>query len=279
MNSPLRITCLVDDCAHQAGLLAEHGLSFLVERGSERVLLDTGTTDVILRNVDTMSVDLNGIDVIALSHGHYDHTNGLPYVAERIGKATVFCHPNLFEDKVVVRDNEEPIHAGPTWNRESLEAEGVEFDVSPERRIIARKTLLTGQIPRNHPEESVPSHFMRSGAFGLENDEILDDQCLAVETPRGLVVVLGCTHSGIINTLEHVLSLSESGRIHAVVGGLHLVDASLERIRWTIEKIRPYDIRYLGLCHCTGIEAYCEMSRAFPGRCRYVSAGTVIEFE
>ncbi len=279
MNSALRITCLVDDCVHRAGLLAEHGLSFLVEMNGERVLLDTGTTDTVIHNADTLSVDLSDIHAIALSHGHYDHTNGLPHVLKRIEKATISCHPRAFEDKLVEREGEKPVHVGPAWNRESLETNGVDFDVSSEGRYIARKMLLTGQIPRIHPKESVPSHFKRNGMNGLEHDEIFDDQCLVVQSSHGLVVVLGCTHSGIINTLDHVLSLNDNRSIYAIVGGLHLVGASLERIRWTIKKIRSYGIRYMGLCHCTGIEAYCELSRAFPDQCRYIPAGTVIQFD
>ncbi|HPA44823.1 MAG TPA: MBL fold metallo-hydrolase [bacterium] len=280
MNTSLRITCLVDDCAHQMGLLAEHGLSFLVEMEESRFLLDTGSTDVLLRTAEAMSIHLAGLDGVILSHGHYDHTGGLPGLLRRVGATRVYCHPDACKEKLVVREgSKKEIYAGPNWKAEELAPLGAEFECSCEPRTIAPGMRITGQIPRVHPEEPVPAMFQRRTEAGLKPDDLPDDQCLVVDTPKGLVVVLACTHAGIINTLDYIDTLSGGQPIRAMVGGLHLVDAKPERIRWTISHLEKRNLELIGLCHCTGLDAFCAMRQAFPDRVQYIPTGTVLNFD
>ncbi|HOE11789.1 MAG TPA: MBL fold metallo-hydrolase [bacterium] len=280
MNTNLRITCLVDDCAHQMGLLAEHGLSFLVEMGGSRFLLDTGSTDVLLRNTETMSVNLAGLNGVILSHGHYDHTGGLPGLLRKIGPTRVYCHPDACKEKLVVREgSKKEIYAGPNWKKDEMISLGAEFECSCEPRAIAPGMRISGQIPRVHPEEPVPGVFQRRTKVGLEQDDLPDDQCLVLHTDKGLVVVLGCTHAGIINTLDYIDKLSGGQPIRAMVGGLHLVDAKPERIRRTIEHLKKRNMEMIGLCHCSGLDAFCAMRQAFPEQVQYVPTGTVLNFD
>ncbi|MFH1744466.1 MAG: MBL fold metallo-hydrolase [bacterium] len=279
MRPSAKITCLVDDCVHQMGLLAEHGLSFLVEANGTQVLLDTGATDVILRNADALSIDLSQIDAVVISHGHYDHTGGLPSLLKRIGAVTIYCHPYATREKLVVREEGKQIYAGPSWNTEDLEKLGARFDYSAQARTIGPGLRVTGEIPRVHPQEPVPAMFQRKTDSGLVHDDMPDDQCLLVETPKGIIVVLACTHAGIINTLDHIDSLTGCQPIRAIIGGLHLVGGDPDRICWTIDRLKPRDIGLMALSHCTGLEATCALMHAFPGSCQTVPAGTVLEFD
>lgn len=144
------------------------------------------------------------------------------------------------------------------------------FNTAPSR--INKKILLTGQIRRKTSFEKVEEEFHVKSGSAWDKDELLDDQALVIDTPSGLLLILGCTHSGLINTLRYVTEITGKKDFYLVAGGTHLKNASRERIDKTIAALRCFDIQKLILSHCTGIPAFTRIHNALEGK---VSLGTV----
>lgn len=274
MNEYGSITTLVEDTACGPVLSGEHGLSFWIEYGDRRVLFDTGQTGLLLENARTLGVDLSKADAIVLSHGHYDHTGGLAAVLDIALRAIVYMHPAALL---------------PKFARKGTESRAIGMSDSTKKRILAHAQdkrvvwtenptevmpglFVTGQIPRNTDFEDV------GGAFYVDEnchkaDALPDDQAVFLHTPRGLVILVGCSHAGVVNTLDYIVKLSEQRQIDSVVGGMHLLSASQGRIRKTANAFQSYNVRNIGLAHCTGADAAQQIRDAFPDRCFLYSTG------
>jgi len=274
-----RITVLVENTAGGRGLLAEHGLSFWIEIGSRRILFDTGQSEILFHNARILGIDLGKVDAIVLSHGHYDHVGGLQRILEIAPAVPIYLHPQALEAKF----------AG---SREQSRQIGMEREVAQavERRIhdglgsftngpveILPGVWVTGEIPRKSALEDTGGPFYMDPNC-TQPDELLDDQALVLETHDGLVVVLGCAHAGVVNTLDYVAELFSGRPIRTVCGGMHLVRASHARITHTIEAIRRHNVQRIGPAHCTGIEASRGLWNALPEKCFVCNVGTQITF-
>lgn len=273
-----RITCLVDNTVQLSSRFwAEHGLAFLVEARGAKILFDTGQSGTVLaHNLGVLGEDLRGLSAIVLSHGHYDHTGGLAEALSLAEGVEVIAHPDVFRERFSRRD-------------EGLKSIGLPF---PRREIEARARLrlergavevapgvmTTGQIPRGFgPETREPRHVVREGGR-LVPDPFHDDQPLVLRAGRGLVVVLGCCHAGLINTLEHVRS-TFGGEIHAILGGTHLAKADDGRLARAIAAVRDeYDVEELYLGHCTGMRGFIAFAQALGERVKPCPAGLRLEF-
>jgi 7,8-dihydropterin-6-yl-methyl-4-(beta-D-ribofuranosyl)aminobenzene 5'-phosphate synthase len=166
---------------------------------------------------------------------------------------------------------------GIPFPRGELESLGARFNLTTEPVAITDRIMTSGQIPMSNDFEELDSGlFVREDA-GSRPDELNDDLALIINTEVGLVVILGCAHHGIINTLHHAQKLTGIKPIHAVLGGAHLLDASEERIRLTVKALRELDVKKLGLCHCTSLPAACVLAREFGERFFFNNAGTVTE--
>jgi 7,8-dihydropterin-6-yl-methyl-4-(beta-D-ribofuranosyl)aminobenzene 5'-phosphate synthase len=276
MNNDLSITTLVEDTALSDGLLAEHGLSFWIEYGDKRILFDTGQSDILVRNAKTLDINLAEANAIVISHGHYDHTGGLSAILDIAPKATVYLHPAAIEPKFSRKTSGVNSIGMPYLAKKAVQRRHVIWTATPAQ--IFPGVSVTGQVSRVNNFEDVGGVF-----FVDENckkpDELLDDQTLFIDSTKGLVVVLGCAHSGVINTLEYISNLTSRSKIYAVIGGMHLLNASKERIEQTITVFREYNIQKIGVAHCTGAIAIRRFSNAFQGRCFSCSVGTRISFE
>lgn len=274
MNEYVSITTLVEDTVSGTGLLSEHGLSFWIEYGDRRVLFDTGQTDLLLENARILGVDLSKTDSIVLSHGHYDHTGGLAAVLDIAPGAIVYTHPAALRPKFG-RKNAETRTIGMSDStkkhvRAHAQDERVVWTEAPTE--VVPGLFVTGRIPRNTDFEDV------GGTFYVDEhcqkaDVLPDDQAMFLHTPRGLVVLLGCSHAGVVNTLDYIVKLSEDRRIDSVVGGMHLLIASQDRIRETVNAFHRYNVQNIGLAHCTGANATQQIRDAFPDRCFLCSTG------
>ncbi len=272
-----QITVLLENTVNRPGLLAEHGLSFWIELGSRRVLFDTGQSDILLRNAEILGVDLREVDAIVLSHGHYDHVGGLKEILQMAPAAPVYFHPKALEPKFA-RNKESARQIGiepevTEMLRERV-ANGPGFHTNGPMAVLPGVTV-TGEIPRNCPFEDT------GGPFYLDHDctrpdELLDDQALVLETGAGLVVVLGCAHAGVVNTLDYIAGLFPGRSIRMVLGGMHLVRASRSRITHTIEAIGRHNVEQIGPAHCTGSEAKRELWNALPQKCFTCNVGARI---
>jgi 7,8-dihydropterin-6-yl-methyl-4-(beta-D-ribofuranosyl)aminobenzene 5'-phosphate synthase len=272
----IRITVLVENTAGKRGLLAEHGLAYWIEIKDKKILFDTGQGNVLFRNARRLGIRLEKTDAVALSHGHYDHTGGLYDLLHATGKISLYAHPEAFQPKYACSRDGISRDVAFTHLGKMKVSEMAKFISVEEPVVVADGLRLTGTVPRKTDFEDTGGAFYKDQGC-KEPDELMDDQAAFVETPLGTVVILGCAHAGVINTLERILELTEHRPIHIVMGGMHLHAAGPERLDKTVEAFRRMQIKRLLPCHCTGFEAMVRLWNEFPGRCETCHVGKVIE--
>ncbi len=198
----VRITTLSENTA-TFGFLAEWGLSILVEVEDKKILMDCGMSISAVNNAQLLGVDLSSINCIVLSHGHPDHTGGLGEVLKRTGEIDVIAHPDIWTEKYVKPGPDEIRYAGVPLVRAELEGLGARFNLNRESVRITDKIMTTGEIPMLTPYERIDDNILVKENGILCPDPMADDNALIINTDFGLVVILGCAHRGIINTLHH----------------------------------------------------------------------------
>lgn len=274
----LKITTLSENNAEIGDFIAEWGLSILIETEKTKVLLDTGQGFACVHNADRLGVDLRDIDTIVLSHGHFDHTGGLRGVLRRMRKEVrVLAHPDVWQPKYSRRGREAPSYIGIPAQRLELESLGAKFVLDDKPVHIDDSIMTTGQVPMETPYEEVDAALLLKTVSGWEPDPVLDDQAVIVTTDAGLVIVLGCAHRGMMNTIYSAQRLTGEERIVAVIGGSHLISASEERFWQTVAALQDLGAPRLGLCHCTGLKAVSMLAHEFGDNFIFNKAGTTIE--
>lgn len=278
MIDNVRITVLVENLARGRHLLGEHGLSFFIEVGDHRLLFDTGQGKAIHNNAEVLGIDLEQLDAVVLSHGHYDHAGGFATLPNGPSPRRVFVHPAAFEPKFSRHPDGSVHDVGlPDPARGALQARGVEQVWIRQPTEVVQQVLATGEIPRRTAYEDVGGDFFTDPAC-TQPDLLPDDQALAIRTPLGVVILLGCAHAGVVNTLDYIAEVLGEGQFHAVIGGMHLMRASHQRIQATHQAFERYGVRLIGPCHCTGVAATALLWQHFTEQCRECSVGTVLNF-
>ena len=269
-------------------LRGEHGFSCLVtvEKAGRttRILFDAGVTpDGLVENMRRLDISPRDIDMIVLSHGHWDHTTGMAgLVAElRPANVPVLIHPDFWSRRRIALPGRDPIEL-PTTSRGALEGAGFEVIEQPQPSFLLDGSLLiTGEVDRTSEfEQGFPVHEAYHDARWQPDPLILDDQALVVSVGgHGLVVLTGCGHSGIVNILRYARKLTGEDKLHAVVGGFHLSGPWFERvIAPTCDALAELSPDYLVPTHCTGWRAIHAMAARFPDAFIQNSVGTRLEF-
>lgn len=277
MIEHLIVTTLVENTAGGKGLLGEHGLSFLIEarKGEEtrRILFDTGQGFVLSHNVKQLGISLHPLDAIVLSHGHYDHTGGLAEVLQECPEADLFVHPSALEGKYSPRGE----IGAPIRDEEELRSRVGNLVWTTTPTELYPGICVTGTIPRSHELEDTGGNFWRDKTH-QQIDTLPDDQALFINTPQGIVVILGCAHAGTINTLDYIKYLTGVPGFHAVLGGMHLLRATRERIEATAKALEEHEVRLIAPNHCTGMNAIAHLWQCFPDRVVECKVGSRLEF-
>jgi len=278
MTGPVKITILADNKAQTPDLTVEHGLSMWMETGGKHMLLDTGMGVALPDNAAALGVDLRRADAVVLSHGHFDHTGGLPYLFEQGVSPTIYLHPEAVRMRYgcLQTPPHKPIGMRPEI-AELLAARAADIVHTTRPVQVMEQVWVTGPIPRRTPFEDTGGLFYVDERCETK-DLIPDDQALWLETAHGLVVLLGCAHSGIVNTLEYVAELTGTDHFHAVIGGMHLLNASPERLDATLAALRRYRLHIIAPCHCTGETPMALLREQFPEQYVPAGAGSTFSF-
>jgi len=275
---PLKITTLSENTVDAPGLLAEWGLSILIETGVMNILMDTGQSISVRHNAKALGIDLTKVDKIVLSHGHFDHTGGLENVLRQMNKnVEIITHPDTLSAKFQGKQKGNKKSIGLPFRLSELEALGAKFKLSKKPVKITPEIMTTGEVPMLVEfEEIAPDRFFVKEDSRWHADEFPDDLALIINTKPGLIVILGCAHRGMINTLYHAQKLTGRKEIRLVIGGSHLLNSSRERVYKTIAALEDLDVRKVGVSHCTGQEASAIMAQELGDRYFYNNACTGI---
>jgi 7,8-dihydropterin-6-yl-methyl-4-(beta-D-ribofuranosyl)aminobenzene 5'-phosphate synthase len=250
-----RLTILCENSAGVPfGVIGEHGFSCFIETAEGNYLFDTGQGFGIIRNSLALNKDLKNIKAIMVSHGHYDHTGGLPAVLQLKGETEIFAHPDIFSDRTWVTGGRAHF-VGIPYRRSYLESLGARFHLRSDFSQVGPAIFLSGEIPRRNAFEKGDPNMtalLQDGGI-IHPDPLKDDLSLIIDTEKGLVLVLGCAHAGMINIIEHALEKTGRDRIFAIIGGTHLGFSSDEQFEETLRVMDTYKIEHLGVSHCTGL--------------------------
>jgi len=251
----ITIKILVDNKAN-AGLMKEHGFAIWIEAYGHKILFDTGQGKALIHNSAELGCDLSLADALILSHGHYDHTGGVPFVFQCNPNIKIYYHSHVVRTRYVIRDTTGPKEI--TMPQETKTAI-LGLPASQACRIahpfrIYDNIGLSGPIPKMQSFEDTSGPFFLDPE-GTRPDPLEDDMALWIQSDRGLIIITGCCHSGLINTVNHVCRVSGQEKIFAVIGGFHLAHASHQRLEASCQALQGWNVDTIIPCHCTGDEA------------------------
>jgi 7,8-dihydropterin-6-yl-methyl-4-(beta-D-ribofuranosyl)aminobenzene 5'-phosphate synthase len=262
----VKITTLAENTA-ELGFLAEWGLSMLVEADGVKVLFDTGAGNAAVHNAALMDIDFATVDKIVISHGHHDHTGGLREVLARMNKPVeIIAHPDIWAAKYGKWGKHEEHYAGMPFRRELLENLGARFNLTASPVKITPRFMTTGEIPMITDYEVIDSGLFDKDTGEMLPDELKDDLSMVIDTDFGLVVILGCAHRGIVNTIRQAQKVTGKPEVYCAIGGTHLLNADIGRWALTAGDLKEIGVQHLGVSHCTGFEASSYLAQEFGNR-------------
>jgi len=284
----LKITTLADDYAGSSRCLSQHGVSFLIEisykDGEKHVLLfDTGIyAEPIIFNAEKLQAPLHKLDTIVLSHSHYDHTGGLIGLLKEIRAKhpiKIFAHPNIFKQTFYKGNHGKNIGMENSKTSKLVEDSNGVWKLSEEPIEIVENVYFTGKIPRSTSFEKDLTIQLQTQVNGIwVDDHIEEEVAIYIETPKGIVVVSGCSHVGIVNIVQHAQRLANGKKVLAVIGGFHLLSAEETRIKDTAEALYKMGVEKVITGHCTGGKAEYIFQKFFESQFQKLYTGKVIEF-
>lgn len=250
----LKITILSTMLADDG--IGEWGFAALVEADGHKILFDTGARpNTVLENARELKVDLGGVQDVILSHFHDDHTTGLMTLRREFSKSNPAAFSRVHVAQGIFLERRGRMTNPMIPVKREFEAAGGVFIVHDKPEEIFPGIWLTGPVPRAYPEKNFPPGIEVNAGPAWVEDTVPDDQSLVFNTSHGLVLLSGCGHSGIINTLQYARGFLRSAPIDAAIGGFHLFAATDQQLAWTASKLREYQTQRILGAHCTGIES------------------------
>lgn len=266
----MKITFVVDNyvpISTPRPFLGEHGFSLLIETKTAKILLDTGQSSTVVKNLSLLGIHPDQLDAIVISHGHYDHAGGLAYILQQRSKPLrVYGHPDIFKAHYS-RAGGKNRFIGIPFTKENLTSLGAQWTLSDKPLIIDQNIMLSGQIPRNIDYEVGDSNLIALDQCGCVcSDDLNDDISLYYCGEEGLIVIGGCTHSGLVNTVEHGLKLAGKTKLQGWIGGTHLGPVLKTQQDSTLKQIEKYSPDFLAAGHCTGLAMMSELQNRLQNR-------------
>lgn len=271
----LKITILVENYADSLPF-SEWGFSAFIELGEKKYLFDTGYSgSSLIANAKTSGINLKNINGIILSHGHYDHTGGLKEVLEETGAKEIITHPAVFHKKYTIT-NKNKVYGGIKYTKEYLEdVLGASFNFQEKFYKISEKIYMTGEVPITNDFEKIPQQFqIKVSDNEYVPDTFLDDNSIIINTDKGLVIIFGCAHRGIVNIMNYAKE-KLNNKIRAIIGGTHLIGASEDHFNYVINYLKNENISLIAPGHCTGMDKIYQIKSHFPNETNPAFCGKI----
>ena len=276
----IRLTILCEnnvDKVSPYGLLGEHGFACHLQTPEGEFLFDTGGGNTIMNNAKLLGIDFTRLKGIMFSHGHFDHTGGFKQVLEITGKIPVYAHPDLFSEHFS-QNSGKLVKIGIPWPQDELEQLGANFIFSATPYEVATGLTLSGDVPRLSTVETGDPNLLSLNESGQQiADPLHDDLSLFINTDKGLVILLGCAHAGLINIIDHAIKVTGQNKIHMVLGGTHLKFCSDEQMDATLDRLEELQVERIGTSHCTGLRGARILADRFGERFFFASVGVSVE--
>lgn len=256
----MKLKVLVDNNTYiDRYYFGEPAVSYYIEDEDTKILFDTGYSDIFLKNSAALGVDLKNINIIAVSHGHNDHTGGLKYYFQKNckNKISILAHPDAFKEKI---DGDLKI-CSPILEEELKEK--CNLILSKEPKKISKHITFLGEIPRINDFENKKPIGKQASGKALVDDYVMDDTALVYKSEKGIYVITGCSHSGICNIVEYAKKVCSDNRVLGIIGGFHLFQVN-SGVRKTIEYLRKNNVKELYPCHCTSFAVKAEIHKYLP---------------
>jgi len=256
----LKVTTLIENTmGEHLALKSEHGISFFIEKEGHKLLFDTGQSGAILENSEQLQLDLSDLEYVILSHGHYDHSGGFRALTRIAKKFELIVGDGFFNKKYAYRNNSYEF-LGNNFNENFLKENKISYKfVNKDLNEIIPGIYVITNFPRIHKDEVINTRFklLKDGEFISDpfNDEVL----VAIDTPEGLVILLGCSHPGMKNMLDSARNLLGK-QIYAVLGGTHLIEANDDSLNISMDYLDKGEMKVIGVSHCTGEKAMSNLS-------------------
>lgn len=285
MDRKINLGILVNNIVGESHFLAEHGLSILIQtqegEKKEDHLLDCGkSSSTLLHNIAAYGIELANLSLktIILSHGHYDHTGGLKGLLENTSqRIPIIGHPDVFAQRISYVRGFRTISC--PFNQSEIREAGGDLLLSRDSVKINDYLMVTGEVPRKNKFEKNP-HFRKVTNNHWRDDEVDDDLSMIIDVDQeSFFLLCGCCHAGLINTLERVKTLTGKTKCYGVMGGLHLVGASQERIDFTIAELKKWNPEVIIPLHCSGREAMYQLKSHFPEKTKLLNCGDSFTFD
>jgi 7,8-dihydropterin-6-yl-methyl-4-(beta-D-ribofuranosyl)aminobenzene 5'-phosphate synthase len=263
-----KITVLCENTVPTPGLLGEHGFAAFVETPGGNILFDTGQGFSLVQNSLRLQKDLRTVKKLVLSHGHFDHTGGMIAFLGLHGPCEIVAHPDVLGERfrwMPMGPEEKPVSIGLPWREAYLTTRGARFTMETGFAEIMENVFVTGEVPRKTPFEAGDPKFVVRKNGDWTPDPFLDDYSMVLKTPKGLVVILGCAHAGLINILNHAIARTGVEKIYAILGGTHLGFSPQSQLDQTIPVLKQYQVEILATSHCTGQGPIARLAAEFAG--------------
>jgi len=269
----VKVTTLADNVVYDGRLLGQFGFSALLEIKAHdgkkhSILFDTGSKKgALLYNIKALKLDLSPLECIILSHGHYDHTSAtVELIKKAKRKVKVIAHPNAFLPKFKIEKGKRRHHGIPRGEGKTdiLKAGGQVVETTRPTEIMPGVST-SGEIKRINPFEKITWKNVTIIDSKQVRDHVLDDQALFINLERhGVLVLSGCAHAGIINTLQSALDTTKTKKLYGFIGGTHLIRPKEDRLRETVKKLKEFDLQLMSPAHCTGHKSIATLNQVFP---------------